>query len=168
MDLINGKIRGEVKLNQIKSNFSFHYDLLPLDTSSFIDKYWLSGFADADAYFFIHHQRNKNNNKIYFTLRFDIRQKKAFLLKIINNEFPGTLKDYYHNDQYYWLFSSGSKANTIKLINYFDSFPLLSYKAYNYALWKEAAEIIKSGEHLRPAGIEKILAIKKSMKYKNP
>jgi hypothetical protein len=85
----------------------------------------------------------------------------------IKNEFPGSLKPEINYGHPIYRYRSARKANALKFISYFNLFPLLSYKAKNYSLWKDAADIIKSREreHLQPAGIDKILAIKEAMSY---
>jgi hypothetical protein len=164
LNLINGKIRSENKLNQINNNilvnpyfksftdFSFNSDIN-------LNNYWLSGFADADASFQIKLINRKNKTEV--RLNFQIDQKKKDLLILINNFLGGNIGYRKSTDTYYY--GSTSFGSAKKVINYFDHFHLLSSKYVNYLKWRKAYIIIQNKDHLTNLGLNKIIKLKKTM-----
>jgi hypothetical protein len=168
LNLINGKIRSENKLTQIKNNilsnpyfksfpvFSFNSDIN-------LNNYWLSGFADADASFQIKLITRKNKTEV--RLNFQIDQKKKDLLILIKNFLGGNIGYRKSQDTYYYGSTSFGSAKNV--INYFDYFQLLSSKHINYLKWRKAYIIIQNKQHLTDSGLDEISKIKKTMNRNN-
>lgn len=169
LNLINGKIRYQNKLDQIKNNIfsklyfiNFEKDLIEsftLNNSTNLENYWLAGFSDADASFQI--KLITRENKIEVRLNFQIDQKKNDLLILIKEFLGGNIGYRKNQDTYYY--GSTSFGSAKKVINYFDNYHLISSKHVNYLKWRKAYIIIQNKEHLTHLGITKITKIKKTM-----
>jgi len=183
LELINGKIRSQSKLDQIYNNiisnpYFSKYTCINLNTEASLDNYWLSGFADADASFQIklisrpastmygrYFVSKSIDDRIEVRLNFQIDQKKDDLLILVKNFLGGNIGYRKSQDTYYY--GSTSYGSAKKVINYFDRFHLLSSKHVNYLKWRKAYIIIQNKEHLTSSGIEKITKLKKSMSRSN-
>lgn len=164
LNLINGKIRSENKLNQINKNILSkpNFNLLThfnKNTKNDLNNHWLAGFADADASFQI--KLITRNNKTEVRLNFQIDQKQNELLILIKNVLGGNIG--YRKSQDTFYYGSTSFGSAKKVINYFDNFHLLSSKHVNYLKWRKAYIIIQNKEHLINLGLEKIKKLKISM-----
>ena len=185
IDLINGKIRTETKYNQIKNNILNHKNFLEynnkisleLKSDKNLDNYWLSGFSDADASFQIK-IINRNNRAVLTArldvlkpaplevrLNFQIDQKKNSVLLLIKDFLGGNIGYRKSQDTYYY--GSTSFGSAKKVINYFDSFHLLSTKYINFLKWRKAYITIQNKKHLTKDGIEKIIKLKNTMNRLN-
>ena len=165
LNLINGKIRSENKLNQINKNIlsNPNFNLIThfnKNTDNDLNNHWLAGFSDADASFQIK-LITKNNNKTEVRLNFQIDQKQNELLILIIKFLGGNIGYRKTQDTYYY--GSTSFGSAKKVIKYFDNFHLLSSKHVNYLKWRKAYIIIQNKEHLTNLGLEKIKKLKKSM-----
>ncbi len=170
LDLINGKLRGTIKINQVTKllNYPLFITRFPdlidykFNYSTDLNNFWLSGFSDADSSFqikMINRKNRRNNTEI--RLSYQIDQKTAYLLEIIKSFLGGNIGHRKKNDTYYYSSTSFIKAHNV--INYFDKFNLLSSKYLNYLKWKEAYLVIQAKEHLELSGIDKIKGLKNSM-----
>ena len=168
--LINGKIRGQSKLNQIRKvlalpRYSEIKDLIiKLNISNDFNNYWLAGFTDGDGSFQIKILYRKNRIEIRIALQID--QKTDFLLKLIQSFFGGNIGYRQKTDTYYY--SSTSFHSAISVVNYFEKYNLMSSKYLNWLKWLEVYKLIQSKQHLTKDGIAKITAIKNSMNSASP
>jgi len=164
LNLINGKLRGPFKIEQLKKhNYDkeFNVVILPPALYNLLDNHWLAGFADADASFIIYFTYSiSHKNKLKLKLVFSIFVEKNldYLLLQIKETFGGYLIKRKNTDNFYY--SSGSFLNAKKVIDYFDLFHLNSTKYINYIKWRKTYRIIQRKEHLTIHGINKIRAIK--------
>ena len=176
LNLINGKIRSESKLNQIYDNIltnsyfkSIFYNdaenlkLFTLNLDVDLNNYWLSGFSDADASFQI--KLINRNNKTEVRLNFQVDQKKKDLLILIKNYLGGNIGYRKNQDTYYY--GSTSFGSAKKVILYFDRFHLLSTKHNNYLKWRKAYILIQRKDHFTESGFTKIMRLKKTMNKNN-
>lgn len=90
--------------------------------------HWLAGFSDAVAGFQIKIILRKNRELV--RLNFKINQKNDNLLRLIKEFFGGNIGYSQIQDNYYY--GSTSFGSAKKVINYLDSFQLLSSKHVNY------------------------------------
>lgn len=79
LELINGYIRTQPKLNQITERAKY----LPsnfqktVDTSSLLSSWWLTGFTDADGYFYIQIVADENRrDRIRIQLKFSLKYRE--------------------------------------------------------------------------------------------
>jgi hypothetical protein len=133
IELINGKIRSDNKLDQINNNIysnSKFKNLPPFSKNKDRDlnNYWLAGFSDADASFQI--KLIHRNERTEVRLNFQIDQKNNNLLILIKNFLGGNIG--YRKNQNTYYFGSTSFGSAKKVIQYFDQYHLLSTKHINY------------------------------------
>ena len=170
LNLINGKIRSQNKLAQIKKILLTEDKFSTISTFSGntdfnLSNYWLSGFSDADASFQIKLITRKcNPEKTEVRLSFQIDQKKDDLLILIKTFLGGNIGYRKSQDTYYY--SSTSFGSAKKVISYFDKFHLLSSKHVNYLKWRKAYTFIQNKEHLSAVGLNKIMRLKNTMNRK--
>lgn len=170
INLINGKLRTDGKLQQIKKNILSHVKFkdfkditVSLNTSNSLDNLWLAGFSDADASF--QTQLVFRNNRTEVRLYFQIDKKKKDMLTLIKEFLGGNIGYRSNQDTYYY--SSTSFGSAKKVINYFDRYHLLSSKHINYLKWRKAYIIVQNKEHLTKNGVDKISKLKATMKSLN-
>ena len=171
INLVNGKLRSNNKLNQISTNILSHIKFrnlsyittLNLNTNNDLHNLWLAGFSDADASFQI--KLIFCNNRTEIRLNFQIDQKKNDLLLLIKGFLGGNIG--YRNKQNTYYYGSTSFGSAKKVISYFDKYHLLSSKHLNYLKWRKAYIIIENKNHLHNNGIDKITKIKNTMNRSN-
>ncbi len=171
ISLINGKLRTNDKLYQIKHNITSHIKFknfsniinITLNSSNDLNNLWLAGFSDADASFQI--KLIYRNNHTEVRLNFQIDQKKKDLLVLIKNLLGGNIGYRTNQDTYYY--GSTSFGSARKVIAYFDKHHLLSTKYINYLKWRKAYIIIQNKDHLTLKGLDKITKIKSTMNKLN-
>lgn len=117
-----------IKLNILSNSFCNSINNFSLNYDINLNKFLLSGFADADASFQI--KVINRNNRIEVRLNFQIDQKKKDLLVLIKNFLGGNIGYIQKQDTFYYGSTSFGYAK--KVIKYFDKFPLLSTKHINY------------------------------------
>lgn len=171
INLINGKIRTENKLNQITNNILNNDNYaefskktsLKLNLSNNFKNHWLAGFSDADASFQIEILNRGKNFEV--RLNFQIDQNKEYILSLIKEFLGGNVGYRKSQDTYYYGSTSFGSAKNV--INYFDYFHLLSSKHVNYLKWRKAYIIIQNKDHLNKYGLEKIFKLKNTMNRLN-
>ena len=166
LELINGKIRSQQKLDQIKNNIlsNLYFNNFIINSNLDLNNHWLAGFSDADASFQIK-LILRRNKKTEVRLNFQIDQKNNDLLILIRNFLGGNIGYRKNQDTYY--FGSTSFGSAKKVIQYFDQYHLLSTKHINYLKWRKAYILIQNKEHLNSTGLEKITKLKKTMNRNN-
>lgn len=172
LELINGKIKNKSKIDQINQNIlinPYFNKFLHFNSNPVFDlnNYWLSGFTDADGSFQIKliHRVKKAVSNTEVRLNFQIDQKIDYLLILIKDFIGGNIGYRKNKNTYYY--GSTSFGSAKKVINYFDNYPLLSYKYLNYLKWRKAYIIIQNKEHLTTSGLEKLIKLKTSMNRNN-
>lgn len=168
IELINGKIRSDNKLNQINNNILSNprFKDLPLiskNNESNLNNHWLAGFADADASFQI--KLISRNQLTEVRLNFQIDQKENTLLILIRNFLGGNIG--YRKSQDTFYYGSTSFGSAVNVIHYFDQYHLLSSKHLNYLKWRKAYVLIQNKEHLTDSGLKQIIKLKKTMNRGN-
>lgn len=171
INLINGKIRTKNKLDQICNNILKHKHFVELkkkikfklNLDKDLKNYWLAGFSDANASFQI--KLLNRTNRIEIRLNFQIDQKKIDTLILIKNFLGGNIGYRKNQDTYYYdSISFGSAKN---VVDYFNSFHLLSSKYISYLKWRKAYIIIQNNDHLKNEGLKKIVKLKNTINKSN-
>ena len=171
VNLVNGKLRTNKKLYQIKKNIlsnnkfkDFNNNIiLSLNTDNNLNNLWLAGFSDADASFQI--KLITRNNRTEVRLNFQIDQKENNLLILIKEILGGNIGYRKSQDTYYY--GSTNFGSAKKVINYFDHYHLLSSKHINFLKWRKAYLIIQNKDHLTKSGLDKIKKLKSTMNRLN-
>jgi LAGLIDADG endonuclease len=171
INLINGKIRTENKLNQRINNILSHQNYLEfnkkinfkLNFNKDFKNHWLAGFSDANARFNFNliNYKYENTDRIEIRLNFHLDQKDKQILFLIKDLFGGNISYIESSDTY--NYGSTSFGSAKKIINYFDHFHLLSSKHINYLKWRKAYLIIQDKNHLTKNGLDKIIKLKNTM-----
>ena len=171
INLINGKIRTKNKLDQICNNILKHKHFVELknkikfklNLDKDLKNYWLAGFSDADASFKIKLLNHTNRTEV--RLNFQIDQKKIDTLILIKNFLGGNIGYRKNQDTYYYGSTSFGSAKNV--IDYFNSFHLLSSKYISYLKWRKAYIIIQNNDHLKNEGLKKIVKLKNTINKSN-
>lgn len=165
INLINGKLRSQSKLDQINKSilsdkkYAEYSKTIKISLNLGKDLYnhWLAGFSDANASFQI--KLVNRNNKTQVRLNYQIDQKNNNLLTLIKEFLGGNIGYRKSQDTYYY--GSTSFGSAKKVINYFDYYHLQSTKHINYLKWRKAYILIQEKKHLTTLGLEKIRKLKK-------
>jgi hypothetical protein len=177
IELINGKIRTpkyiqfQKLLIFLNAKYNYNLILLPLDNSSYLDNYWLSGFIDADGSFYV---RNSENVKVP-------RIDAQFYLELAEKDLNGNdTFPFLSNITKYLALSepkfidrlgkgksirirSNNIEENLRILKYIERFPLFTSKYLNYVDWKEVVYLIKNKQHNLPENRLHIANIKKRM-----
>lgn len=167
INLINGKIRTENKLNQIINNIldqdkytDFKRTInLELNLNKDLNNHWLAGFTDVNGIFQI--KVVNDNNILDIRLNFQIDQKKDTFLLLIKEFFGGFIS--YNKIKEEYVYSSDNYSSAKNLINYFDYFHLLSIKHINYLKWRKTYILIQNRSYLTKKGVDKIIKLKNTI-----
>lgn len=171
INLVNGKLRSNNKLNQISTNILSHAKFknfsyittLNLNTNNDLDNLWLAGFSDADSSFQI--KLIYRNNRTEVRLNFQIDQKENDFIVLIKGFLGGKIG--YRKKQNTYYYASTSFGSAKKVISYFDKYHLLSSKHINYLRWRKVYIIIENKDHLSEDAIDKITKLKNTMNRLN-
>ena len=164
LNLINGKLRSENRLNQIINNILNHdrYKNIKIcfqnNLSDDFNNHWLAGFSDADASFQVKIINRISKSKPEIRLNFQIDQKNDMLLIKIKNYLGGNIGYRKSQDSYYYGSTSFGSAKNV--IEYFNLFNLQSRKHVSYLKWRKVYTLIQDKQHLTDKGLTKILTIK--------
>ena len=170
--LINGKLKSHSKFKQINKNILGHYKYFDFSkTITFtiskndnLNNHWLAGFSDIDASFQIKLISRYNRTEV--RLNYQIDQKDNYLLILIKNFLGGNIG--YRSDQDTYYYGSTSFGSAKHVINYFDTYHMLSSKHINYLKWRKAYVLIQNRRHITSSGIDYITKLKKTMnRYNN-
>ena len=161
MGMINGRLRSEKKVSQLKMNSKGWIEVKEKREDNNLRNYWLAGFTEADGSFYINVERSETYREKK-SVRLEISIKKIGeeeLLKKIKEEFKGGSVSYYKKPEIYCYKSLGMKT-VRELIGYFDEYKLKSRKYVSYLKLRKVYRMITRGEHLTERGMEKIESIR--------
>lgn len=176
VNCINGKLRTP-KINSFYKLIEFLNKKgdtiikLPLDNSPIESNAWLAGFIDADGSFSIK-GFSSVQIRTYLGFQFYLAQRANdisgdSLEKIMQNiaEFLKTkLRNRVFGEKYsqFLINTSSIESNKI-LINYLNTYPLLSSKYLDYKDWEKALNLYENKLHRNPIYLEKIRILKLNM-----
>nr|UEX92757.1 LAGLIDADG endonuclease [Ophiocordyceps lanpingensis] len=176
VNTINGKFRTP-KINALHNMIDFlnnkgeNIKKLPLDSSSLESNAWLAGFIDSDGCFSI---KGFSSEKVrtYLAFQFYLAQRVndisgESLEKLMNSlaEFLNTkLTTRIFKEKYSQFVVNTSSITSNKiLINYLNTYPLLSSKHLDYKDWEKALNLYEKKLHRNPIYLEKIRTLKFNM-----
>lgn len=180
LEFINGKIRTELRFNQIIKNIllSKRYEAFSRTPSSlypngFLSQFsinngplagnhWLAGFTDADGGFQIKILYRENRTEVRLNYQVDL--KTDSILQQIKDFFGGHIGYRKSNDTYYY--GSTSFGSAKKVISYFDHYKIQSSKHLNYLKWRKAYLIMQDRGHTTVSGLNAIINLKSTMNSK--
>lgn len=175
INLINGKLRTP-KINSFYDMVDFlntkraNITKLPLDTSPLNNNAWLSGFIDADGHFAI--KGFSSNPKTHLGIQFQLSQRNTdksgeslekimlnitefLLVKLNSRKFSEKYRQF--------VISTSNRVSNNILINYLNTYPLLSSKYLDFKDWETAHNIYTNKLHKDPIQLEKIRKLKVNM-----
>jgi hypothetical protein len=165
--LINGKLIGENKINQLKTNgwdLIYNINILPSYTGSLLNNHWFAGFTDADGCFLIGLHKSKTHRQgMAFQLEFKIKQKDKKLLENIKKGMEIGLINFYKTELIY-CYKISSIKDAYNIINYFDKYHLNSSKYLQYFKWRKAYRMLQRKIHLTSEGFNKLLKLRKTLR----
>lgn len=179
INLINGKFRTP-KINSLYEMIDFlnaaenspgaNIIKLPLDTSPLNSNAWLAGFIDADGHFAI--KGFTPNPKSHLGIQFQLPQRatdksgeslEKVMLKITEFLLVKLNKRTFSEKYRQFVVSSSNRVSNKILIDYLNTYPLLSSKYLDFKDWETANNIYINKLHKDPIQYEKIRKLKANM-----
>jgi hypothetical protein len=172
---INGKFRTP-KINSLHRLIDFLNEKgdnivkLPLDNSPINSNAWLAGFIDSDGSFTIK-GFSSENLRTYLGFHFYLGQRVKDVsgeslekvMQILSDFLKTKLRTrtIYGFEQF--VVNTSSKESNLILVNYLNTYPLLSSKYLDYKDWEEALNFYINKLHKDPKHLEKIRLLKQNM-----
>jgi len=126
---------------------------------------WLAGLTDGEGSFYVSVDLGRRSVMCRFSI--GLRADDGGLLEEIRERLGdiGSISGFKTGNVAPMVaFYVSAQADVLKvLIPFFDRYPLRSKKKLDYALWKEAALLIGSKQHLTPDGLAQVLRLKAEM-----
>ena len=175
INLINGKLRTP-KINSLHDMIDFlnakgaNITKLPLDTSPLNSNAWLSGFIDADGHFAI--KGFTSNPKSHLGIKFQLSQRDTdrsgeslgkVMLKITEFLLVNLNRRTFSEKYRQFVISTSNRVSNQILIDYLNTYPLLSSKYLDFKDWGTANNIYINKLHKDPIQYEKIRELKANM-----
>lgn len=146
INYINGKLLTYKRYDQyFKYNFNNRLNIKLLKPKEFdlLLNPWLTGFNDADGYFYLGFQKHKNSQWLKFHL--ELSQKDNYILDIIKKYFKlgGILKRDYKSGATAYIYKAQSSKAIKPFIEYFNNYQPLSLRRYKQYLLLNIAYLLK-------------------------
>nr|AAB50391.1 intronic endonuclease [Cyclocybe aegerita] len=126
-----------------------------------INPWFITGFTDAEGSFMVSITKNENSKLkwgIYPSFAIHIHNKDISLLNQIQKTLGvGNVRK---NSKTTALFRVDNLKELQVIINHFDKYPLVSFKASDYIIFKKCYNLIMQKQHLTQKGFEEILSLK--------
>ena len=177
VNCINGKFRTP-KINALHKLIDFLNEKgdnivkFPLDNSPIDSNAWLAGFIDSDGSFSIK-GFSSANLRTYLGFQFYLGQRVKDVSGESLEKVMQTLGDFLKTKLITRTFSGGSfqqfvvntssKESNLILVNYLNTYPLLSSKYLDYKDWEKALNFYLKKLHRDPEHLEKIRSLKEKM-----
>lgn len=132
-------------------------------SNSPLDPNWISGFVAADGSFFVSVKRRASNT--YFSPDFRVVQHSRSISALIRIQtiLGGSIKPLQEN---FVLRINDTQIFIDKIIPFFLKNPLHGTKVSDFSSFCSIINLIKSGKHLTPEGVDQILDIRSKMNSK--
>ena len=146
INYINGKLLTYKRYDQFyKYNFDKSLKIMLNKPKEFnvLMNPWLTGFTDADGYFYLGFQLYKNSLWLKFHL--ELSQKDKYILEIIQKYFNlgNIIKRNYSSDITAYIYKAQSEKAIKPFIEYFNNYPPLSVRRYKQYLLLNIAYNLK-------------------------
>lgn len=176
VELINGKFRTP-KINALHKMVDFlnnrgaNIVKLPLDTSPLNSNAWLAGFVDADGSFAIKGFSDQNS-KTHLAIQFYLPQRaydisgeslKPIMSKIADFLFVKLNERIMAEKFASFVINTSNRVSNKVLIDYLNTYPLLSSKFLDFKDWETANNIYINKLHKDPVEYEKLRELKENM-----
>lgn len=126
-----------------------------------INPYWVSGFSEGDASFFVTISEKSNYVRMFYAIKLNNRET-PLIVKI--QEFFKGMGYIVHdkNNMVQYSIVSNRIINEI-VIPTFDTYRFSGNKLSNYLIWKEILGLINTKAHLTAEGLDKIRDLKSTI-----
>lgn len=134
--------------------------------SSNFNPWTLSGLIDAEGSFTLILDKNKIRKlgwRVQSKFQIGLHLKDLCLLQQIKEYLKGAGSLHIDHKKNRVIYSIDSNKDLIKLIEHLNKYPLISQKAADYLLFKQAVELISNKAHLTLEGLKLIVNLKASM-----
>ena len=126
-----------------------------------LNPWFVTGFTDAEGCFYLAIRNKKGKYYCEPSFIISLHKRDLPILEDIKNFF-GVGGVYKHGkDSSKYIITSVKQLSTV--ISHFDNYPLITQKYADYYLFKMAVNLIKNKDHLTTEGLEKVVAIRKSL-----
>jgi hypothetical protein len=162
-NLIRHKLRNHNRIVQFNTRLvpRIGCEKTVLVKESLVVNHWLAGFIQADGSFQIKLTPKLGKTPYRTHVVIQIDQKTDTLLKLIQNEFGGSVSYRKFQDTYYY--SSGSFINAKKFIDYLESHKVLGLNWDMYCLWRSAYVLVENKKHLTLCGLDQLALFKSQL-----
>ncbi len=126
--------------------------------------YYLSGFADGEGSFNVSLRRRDDHQMGWqVVLTFNVSQKERRILTYYKRYLGcGRLQSRIDGINYYVV--SNPRSIIERVIPFFERYRFLSErKQYNFAIFKQIAELVAANQHLNNDGLKKIIALREQL-----
>lgn len=178
INCVNGKFRTP-KINALQNMidyFNFKGEniiKLPLDSSNLTSNAWLAGFIDSDGSFMIKgFTTSEKGLRSYISLQFYLPQRiqdvsgesTEFVMKSIADFLEVKLNSRNFNGKFpQFIVNTSNNESNLILINYLNTFPLLSSKYIDFKDWEKAYSLFSKKFYKDPIYFEEIRRLKLNM-----
>lgn len=185
--LINGhfrtpKIEALHRLIENLNKYSSEIPLLGLDPIPLVESAWLSGFLEADGYFYLNWKLNKNDLPIGITYYLYISQKQNYerkvdssvnessfshmedIAKLLNSRVISIERKRTTGIEKLYVVRTDKKDSKVIIFEYLNKFPLFGYKSFAHKNLQKIQDLILSREHKELDGKIKLEKYTENMK----
>lgn len=178
INCVNGKFRTP-KINALLKMIDYlnfkgeNIVKLPLDSSNLTSNAWLAGFIDSDGSFMIKGFTNSEKGlRSYIALQFYLPQRiqdisgesTEFVMKSIADFLHVKLNSRSFNGKFsQFIVNTSNNESNLILINYLNTFPLLSSKYLDLKDWEKAYNLFSKKLYKDPIYFEEIRELKLNM-----
>lgn len=163
-NLIRHKLRYAKRVKQYNTALapSLGCALSKINNEPINTNYWFCGFTFGDGSFQIKVTKRGKTNKLraQISLQFSLTYDALVLLEQIKSHFGGSIG--YRGKSNTVYYGSGSVINASKIIDYFESYPMIFRQRRLFELFKCAYNILRTKNHLNSTGIKQFLNLRKS------
>ena len=156
----------------MKTNFNSNLTLTDLHFTKQVnnlDPNWVTGLTDAEGSFIIATPKSSSIMGKKVSLRFSLTQKAHSVGILYGLQIFFGCGQVIPSSKGCMRYVVQKKEDIInKVIRHFEKYPLHTSKALNFNSFKEAAEIVVSGDHLNSKGLNQILSLKSNMNKNRP
>jgi len=133
-------------------------DALPADLGN-----WVAGFVDGEGSFNVPIRRLRSGRSPYrVSLSFNVSQLGPEEPTLLQSVFDvGTVRG--RGDGVYYFEVTTVTGLVERVFPFFDRFPLRGAKRHDLGRFRQVTSLIQSGQHLSPAGFERILTVRAPM-----
>jgi len=129
-----------------------------------LNPYYVTGFTDGEGCFYLAVTPNLNHRtgfRVKAVFQIGVHIKDLALLEQIKSFFAvGQISKLGVESIQYRVTGIN---DLIVIVNHFERFSLITYKKYDYLLFKQAVELIAQKKHLTVEGLKQIISIKASL-----